>query len=234
VSSASERQPPGGRQTDPVQLAVDAKLWEAVAAEGLGGPLYRRLIDEIIRNALPRLVAALRSGRVFVWCAQANSRIRLWAPHDWNDTDRRELALATVTRAALRFHRTADEGRGWSQDHGVTLATYFFGLCIDEFPNEFKAWLTDRRQARWQADAVAQLSPTDSPDPAEAVLVSDDIRQRLAVLSQDQRTAIVLQAAGFSQIEIAARMHLSVRAVEGLIYRGRRRLSRDIGEGTRQ
>jgi DNA-directed RNA polymerase specialized sigma24 family protein len=239
MSGSTEDPVPGSRpekrrQADPVLLAADAKAWETVAAARFAGPLYDKLVDRTIRHALPIMRRALASGAIFRWCADRNSQIKLWAPHDWCESDQNEVALETVAAAAFRFHAAALAGNGWSGQGGATLSTYFLGLCIDAFPNQFRAWLRARQQARRQTEVVgdpaAQVASPPGHDPPTAVEVSDELRHRLGRLPLDQREAVLLQAVGYTVREIAVRTNSTVKAVEGRIYRGRQRLKRDSEE----
>jgi Sigma-70, region 4 len=232
---APDSQPETRRQADPVLLAADAKVWEAVVAAGFTGRLYDKLVDRVIRHALPIMRRALTSGVIFRWCTNRNPRIKLWAPQDWCDVDRNEVALEAVAAAAFRFHTAASAGNGWSPQGGATLSTYFLGLCIDEFPNRFRAWIRARQRAQRQTEVAAGLAaPVTSlpgPDPQTAVEASDELRHRLGRLPPDQREAVLLQAVGYTVGEIADRTNSTVKAVEGRIYRGRRRLRLDsLGE----
>jgi hypothetical protein len=239
MSESTEDLAPGGQPqkrcpADPVLLAADAKVWEAAAVARFAGPLYDRLIDRAIRHALPIMRRALASGAIFRWCSDRNSQIRLWAPDDWSDCDRNEVALEAVAAAAARFHAAALAGIGWSSQGGATLGTYFLGLCIDEFPNRFRAWIRARQRARRQTDAAwdpsVQVTSPAGPDPLAAVQARDELHYRLGRLPPDQREAVLLQAAGYTLKEIAERMSSTVKAVEGRIYRGRQRLKLDGSE----
>jgi len=131
---------PADQRADLVQLAWDQKAWEAVSAAGFSGPLYDRLVDRMIRYALPRIRAVIRCQQIFIWCHERNHKIKLSAPSRWTDADQEDLAVRSVAKAAERFDRTAGTRRGWSPSGGATLATFFTGMCIDEFPNQFRSW----------------------------------------------------------------------------------------------
>ena len=221
-------------KADPVLLAADVKAWEVAATAGFSGPVYDHLIDRIIRHALPIMRRGLASGVIFRWCVDRNSQVKLWAPHDWCVGDRKELALDVVAEATLRFHNAALTGIGWLPHGGATLSSYFLGLCIDEFPNQFRLWLRARQRAQREANALedpaAQINVPGTRDPLAAVEISEEFRRRLGRLPHDQCEAIVLQALGYTLEEIADRTGSTPKAVEGRIYRGRKRLKLDKQE----
>jgi RNA polymerase sigma-70 factor (ECF subfamily) len=222
------RKSPGGGQADqgadPVQLAWDRKIWEAVAAANFSGPLYDRLIDQMIRYSLPKMRAVIRSGRIFVLCYQRNGQIKLSAPSRWTGHDHEDLALKAVAEAARRFQRTARTGQGWSPSGGASLATFFMGMCIDEFPNQFHAWLDTRKRLEHETP-VSEPIQLAGPAPDDAELARETLREALRPLTPAQQKAIYLQAQGYSHKEIATMISLTPRAVEGLIHRGRQRLN---------
>jgi DNA-directed RNA polymerase specialized sigma24 family protein len=224
-ASDEEDDSASARSADPIRLAWDTKAWEAVAADRFSGLRYDRLIDQLIRYALPRMEAVIGSGRIFSLCNGRNAQIRLWSPQDWTTLhrDHEEMANSAVAMALKRFHRSAEEGHGWSPTGGATLATYFMGMCIDEFPNQFRAWLSTNRKRALEA-LVREPIPSSCPALDGAEVAREEMRQLLSLLKPPQRTAIYLQAQGYNQKEIGEWMGRSVRAVEGLIRRGRRQL----------
>jgi DNA-directed RNA polymerase specialized sigma24 family protein len=215
------------RQADDyLQVRIDARLWEMATASGFAGSAYDRLLDRVIAYGLAHVRAAVSSGRVFEWCARRNGRIKLYVPGQWTHEDREELVQETVASAARRFHDAGRIGQGWSEELGVTLGAYFLGLCIEEFPNHFRRWLRASRRAAQPLQDVERLPQAMAPDPASIVAAQQELSDSLRPLPASQRAALMLQALGFSEEEIAARLGVSSRAVEGLIYRGRRQLWR--------
>lgn len=222
--SAGPRGPDGHPAADAAELAWDAKQWAAVREAGFGGPLFDRLLDQLIRYALPRLRTAIRTGKVFPWCRQRNPRIRLHSPRWFTDEDHDELASAVVAKATARFERTSGTAVGWNPCAGASLATFFLGLCIDEFPNEFHSWLSRYHRHRQDVPYDERGEPAVA-DPCDVVLELADVQDRLRTAPAGQRAAIWLHAQGFTHREIADKLGTTTRAVEALIRRARRRLT---------
>lgn len=126
-----------------------------------------------------------------------------------------------VQEALLRLWRSAD---GWRPGE-AKLSTWLYrvaaNLCIDRL----------RRRKRL-SDAAPPEQEDESPS-ALSGLAADErgaaLREALEALPDRQRQAITLRhMAEMSNPEIAARMELSVEAVESLLARGRRSLARSL------
>lgn len=233
--SSSANEGGAARGVDPIELDWDAKALRAVADDGFTGPLYDKLIDRLIRYALPVMRGLVRSGRIFAECYRRNNHIKIFRPVSWAEQDQEDLALQAVAAAVRRFHYRTTSGRGWRRDGGATLATYFAGMCIDEFPNQFRAWL-DKHKKRIERELPLEFRSVDDRyqnegvfQPEDAVIAREAAEHSLRPLTPMQRRAVVMDGLGFTRKEIAHNMGLSVRAVEGLVRRGRER--KHSGEG---
>jgi DNA-directed RNA polymerase specialized sigma24 family protein len=215
---------------DPLQLATDAKVWDSVASAGFCGPLYDRLVDRLGRYAMGTVLGAAKSGRLFGQCRQRTG-LDLCRPCTWTPEDQEEVASATVASALRRFDKLARTGSGWSPERGATLATYFYGLCLDAFPNEFRAWLRYiKRGGCVELSETGEIARPRGGDLADAMAARLDLRRDLSTLPDEQRHALLLQFEGYSAHEIGVRLGRTSRSVEGLIYRARERLKkRDAG-----
>jgi hypothetical protein len=67
------------RTADPEQLAWETRMWEVVRQANFRGRLWDRLLDELIRYAIPRMRSAMGSGKIFTWCRDRNP-MRLFHP----------------------------------------------------------------------------------------------------------------------------------------------------------
>jgi len=135
-----------------------------------------------------------------------------------------------VAKAAERFDRTAGTRRGWSPSGGATLATFFTGMCIDEFPNQFRSWCGARKKLQREVP-VSEPIQLIGPAPEDALLAREALTEAFQSLTHNQQTALYLQAQCYNHKEIATEMGLTERAVEGLVRRGRHQLNAS-GEGS--
>lgn len=123
--------------------------------------------------------------------------------------------------AMLRLWRQAPAWRPGEAQVGTWLHRVVSNLAIDRL----------RRRRRWSAE-----EPPERPDGApgaEAKLAGEDraaaLRAEIAALPDRQRVALTLRHfSDLSNPEIAARMELSVEAVESLLARARRTLARRL------
>ncbi len=105
-----------------------------------------------------------------------------------------------------------------------------------------EAWKEHRRYTRKESRReggddelalVLEYVERGDPDPLEVVIAAETARERqelLAELPDDQRTVLLLVAAGLNHEEIASRLEISKRGVRKRIERARRRL-RELGWG---
>jgi DNA-directed RNA polymerase specialized sigma24 family protein len=87
-----------------------------------------------------------------------------------------------------------------------------------------------RRDEQERAAAVKLLAarPNVEPDPSDVVALAEETHlalQRYAATSS-ARTALVLLSEGYTYNEIATILEISERAVEGMLYRIRKRATR--------
>ncbi|BEL05574.1 hypothetical protein Q0Z83_037650 [Actinoplanes sichuanensis] len=209
---------------DAEQLAWDTVNWEEVELANFRGLPWDELIDRLIRHALPIMRSAMSSGKIFTWCRERNAMIRLSRPDPWLPQDQEDLAFRSVSTAVQHFVKAAREGRGWSPAGGATMSSFFLGLCISAFPNEFRTLLREQKK-RHHTELSEDTAIPSVPGPEEAVAAADEMNRLLDGIAPEQRRALLAKANGFSHAEIATQMNLTPRAVEGLIYRGRQQLS---------
>jgi len=220
--------------------AVDRQLFELVRAEGFCGRRWRRLSDDLVRYGWAVMDAWLRTGYVF---AKAES---IGRPLKHSETEtlelavdrdlREELCAETVARALNNFRAAAVKGVGWEPDGGASLTTFFVGACVQAFNNEFRRW--SRHERRWghnravdpqdllkHGDRLAQVQrgPHMFGEPARTAADSDHFSRVCAELTDVERAIVQLTDDGFSQEEIGEALGMTVRAVEGRLYRLRQK-----------
>lgn len=229
VSGSGSGHPPPhqrGRRTE----WADWQVYHRILESGLSGPEFATLTEELAKYAYPVVRAWLASGEMFARCAAQGRRLGP-VPSDWSRDDVTELALETVAKALQAFRRSAALGRGWHPDRGAALTTYVTGACVREFPNVYRRWLRERR--RW---GVVEF-PGDLPeqgdrgagDPQDVVVGRLAAEQLFGNASPITRAVLWLTTDGRTQAEIAELLGMTRRAVEGVLYRHRRRTARDGG-----
>ncbi|GGV30705.1 hypothetical protein GCM10010245_49680 [Streptomyces spectabilis] len=233
---------PHRRETRRLQENIDRRMADQhmvllLARDGFAGRRYERFAEELARYGISVFRAWMHSGFLF----------QLLAAHGFDlhpdeheieelarDGDvREELATMTVARALPRFRQRALVEGGWNRDGGASVATYFIGACVYEFPNEYRRHRS--HQERWrravhQAGATAE-NPTVNNVASEVLgrlRVLDDLTN---ICDPRMRTAVALTLDDYTQEEIKEILGASsVRAVEGLLYRWRTAARREEGE----
>jgi DNA-directed RNA polymerase specialized sigma24 family protein len=205
-------------------LALIARLEE----EDFQGPNWDKFVDSLIAYANGPLSSQIRSGRVFAECTK---RGIIWLPSrngsrpKLQETDIQDLTSRTMALAIFRFRKILRSG-GWSAQGGTQLTTYFFGQCYIQFPTAYKGWLKDRRPDEWislERDDGTVIEVKDNRDEVQNSIEQLDLNREFAALDNRTRSVLVLRMEGYSGQEIGERLGLSVKAVEALLYRYRRR-----------
>jgi hypothetical protein len=212
---------------------ADLELRNELARAGFCGPGWDRYAWELARYGYAVMMAWLETGEMFNRCAAKGCN--LGSPKlEWSLDDRVGLANETVALAVNNFRKHALIKGKWTPNGGVSLKTYFVGACIFAFPNVYRKWLTDhaamQRPASFEYDAVDRSSPLH--DPGEMALTWLHIEEGFRSIP-DHRTkcAVLLQAMGYTYTEIGEILHISPRAVDGLIRRQHERGAGKRGGG---
>ncbi|TYB47797.1 RNA polymerase sigma factor [Actinomadura chibensis] len=209
---------------DDGRLKADQQLVEFLAEHGFAGPVYREFAEELAGQGMAVISAWLGSELIFVKCAEKGIRLPR-PPTGWSQDDRLELTLETVARALRAFRTGLVEDR-WDVERGASLRTYFIGACIYQFSRTYRVWLRSLAPECEQPGDIDEWRLEGVPGPEDVVADRDAIRRGLQDIdSVTVRAAVVLAAEGYSRAEIAELIGggLTARAVEGLLYRHRRR-----------
>ncbi|GAA2536844.1 RNA polymerase sigma factor [Pseudonocardia hydrocarbonoxydans] len=135
-----------------------------------------------------------------------------------------------VAHAIVAFRDRALIGRGWDWKGGASLKTYFIGACVYQFPNAFRRWRTE--DETW--NQLRRLDPSDDAlldqhhhdDTEHLALVRLEAITAFDAIPDDRtRRAMLLQSRGYTYPEIAELLDITVKAVEGLLSRHRKRVT---------
>ncbi|MEU8569851.1 hypothetical protein AB0C51_16095 [Streptomyces pathocidini] len=140
-----------------------------------------------------------------------------------------ELVHTTVAVALRQFRRRALAGTGWQPEKGASVRTFFIGRCLLSFPNEYRRWVREQRQ--WgplppvplrEAEHLAARDPLSRPE--ELVIDRRTVHALLVEADPRTRRALVGLLYGYPQAVIAAELGMTIKSIEMLLYRHRRRL----------
>ncbi len=214
---------------------ADARLRDELALNGFQGREYALFQQELARYGYQVMLAWINQRTIFKYCAEKG--IRGLRPEsdedlDWSADDVEELALETVGRALPAFRDIALVKGGWTLEGGATLKTFFIGTCLFAFANTYRMWRRERR--RWEKgsqveEVLYNTAQATAADPADVVETQNAVRAALhGVPDLRTRIALALEAYGFTHAEIAKILAdgTTMRGVEALLYRYRKRLQR--------
>ncbi|OEJ36532.1 sigma-70 family RNA polymerase sigma factor [Streptomyces agglomeratus] len=124
------------------------------------------------------------------------------------------------------FRQRALVEGGWTVEGGASITTYFVGACLYYFPNEFRRHRTSEENQR-RALHSSQYGNEIMPSTEAEVLGRERLRETIENIDPRkvrERAVVALTLEGYTQEEIS---HLlgedSVRAIEGVVHRWRRR-----------
>jgi DNA-directed RNA polymerase specialized sigma24 family protein len=220
---------------------ADLALVEHLALSGFAGAEFDRFADRLVAHGYRVMARWVASRRIFAECARKGLLLGD-PPIQWSPDDQDDLVQDSVATGFRRFHCSALVRRRWHPQGGASLKTYFVGSCVFAFADEYRSW-RDRETARRLEAQQAMIymgvgsvpnnqrfdvTVVESAAALEALHALDDRDPRLARI-------LVLDAAGFSFEEIAIQFAdgTTTRAVEGALYRHRRRIGSPGAERNR-
>ena len=196
------------------------------------GPDYEMFAGELAAYAYTILASWMRRGLIYGHCADRGrpvtateaERAALAADPDQCE----ELAMETAAVSLTFFRNRVLLRQCWDVTAGATIATYFVGACLLQFPNVFRRWR--REQQRWR-DGLARealhcgagrgLGDDPAEDPLNVVVNTTTVMEELNRMPQELRNAMALVLDGHTFTEAAAMLGTSPRAIEGRLYRYR-------------
>jgi DNA-directed RNA polymerase specialized sigma24 family protein len=212
------------------RLATDARLVALLARHRFSGPLYEEFESNLYRYGLPILVAWLKTGEIFKQCRLRDLRLGA-PPRPFTPEDRLDLANSTIAAALPVFRRKSLIEGGWDPAKGAALTTYFVNGLPVHFSNVYRAWSRQvRKEMLWQNRMEPESSLADIPDatgttdPQALYVIRESVREGLDRLDTTTRSVLMMLNEGYQYTEIGEIHGISPRAVEGIIYRHRKRI----------
>jgi hypothetical protein len=213
------------------------ELYVAASRAKFTGLAQEALEEELWRYSLPVMISMLRTGAIVEHCARHDRPVAI-APAareilHFSREEREALAVDTII-TALAFFTTKvlgqrDDWNPWRES--ASIQTYFVGALALCFPRTYEAWYRD-----WKGSVTATGSLYDLErvldglgrrghdlDPAELVALRDTLTRILRRADQKTLAICAAVADGRTYAQIGAQLHLSVAAVEGRMYRLRKR-----------
>lgn len=220
--------------------AADAERIAFLRAKNFSGPTFEALREDLWGYAMPVLRDALRTGRIVRMCRDRGIFVSLHtddrqALHT-SAVERDTLAVDTLVLADRYFRKSALQNGRWNASIGASLRTYFVGTCLLKFPDAYATWSRQRRDravAAYYGVAIPErLVPVDADDPGTVVVQRELVATLVKDATPTTRAILTKVLEGKTYAEIGCELGLSARAVEGHVYRLRRRV-RLLTDGSR-
>lgn len=218
----------GAAGDDPHQ--VDALLLDRLIRTGLRGAEYDAFIIELTRYGLAVVTGWVLDGTAFARAAKLGRPVAA-ANRPTSRRSRRDDAVAiadlTVTHGLMLFEKMVLRQRRWRPERGASIKTFFIGGCLLKLSNACRMWRPDTPECEIPAGEAVPYVPGQRPhsDPQDLVILQAMIEEALGPETARVRRMLTLSAQGYTYREIAELLDdgISERAVEGEIYRARRR-----------
>lgn len=230
--SAGDDLPPDERLD---RLLGDADLLYRLQLSGYAPSEWRRPSEEFARYGFDVIAGWLFTGRIWneVYKKTGRHPRRPEEPFDKDTVD--TLASDTVVAALRAFLEKVLKANQWDPQRGALLKTYFVGQCCFQFSNVLRNHYRQVRRNREDphADPTRTLREV-RPGPDSTLLENERLVELLGTVSSDRaRDAFALQAAGYSEEEIAELLGASgAKAVENMLGYQRRKAKNQRQKGT--
>ncbi|AGB27250.1 hypothetical protein Mycsm_07154 (plasmid) [Mycobacterium sp. JS623] len=184
------------------------RLYRLVRADGFRGPRWKELVTVLAEYGLGVIEGWLITGQIYTELRDRHRGVKATGIDKHllrtDETLRQDLADAVVTAALLKFQEETAAGRGWHEDGGAAITTFFINTCLLVFGNEFRTWQSNLGEWR---DHETTADPTDihgyteqEPRPpeahrdptSEALIQLEDLNNTEAQLQLDDRERAIL------------------------------------------
>lgn len=217
------------------RLGGDEELLLRLQLGGYAERDWGPVAEELARYGLGVIRCWIRRRLIFQRVATRTGWGMPSVPEEWlhNDDDVEALAVDTVIAALNYFKVKVLMANRWDPTRGASLATFFIGQCLYQFPNVYQSWAGKERTRRSAETALEDWTgSTAKPGPQERLLRTEELAGALAAVTSDTaRRAFLLRDDGYTLAEIALQLGLrNAKAVENLLAHQVRQFRRARGK----
>lgn len=208
------------------RLLADLDMLNTVRAAGFRGPLYDELVKALVEYGYQVIGSWIRTGAVYRKLAEKGkahylARFPRRVPPR-NDAD--EITNDVVADAIVAYVRDVLMPGRWDFRGGASLATFFIGQCLLRYPRVYIEWLKATKhndQCVVTDEIPLDLSrrPRLYDDPAQVAFVRSELREAGYLAPKKTLEIVLLIEEGYSHLEIAHMLDISVGAIESRLYR---------------
>jgi hypothetical protein len=212
------------------RLSGDVDLVTRLALEKYTGPSWDYVAQELAKYGMAVIASWIGRGLIFERCASKGLGGLQAIQRPFTEDENAELTGETVAKALHHFKFDVLMKNQWDHRRGATLSTYFIGQCLIRFANIYRSWLRGENRNQYVMVDDDQLldslaEPTRGPERQVVAGVTAE-RALSTVKDPRVRKAMHLQAAGWTQAEIADEFDVTDKAVERMLANERGRLTK--------
>lgn len=222
-----EHLPPAERAE---RLLGDADLVQSLREQGFEGEEWNVFVDELARYGLAIIGGWLRHGLMVAKCAEKKITVPALPDTVRDDPDAiDEIATETVAEAIVHFRDDVLVPGVWDPTKGAALKTFFIGQCMKRYANVARRWLNHDLRPRHEivTDEWALLDSERTAGVEDDVLQSVTAQRILEGVSNPRAArALVMDALGYTNADIARDLGTTLDGASSLIKRARADLRR--------
>lgn len=217
---------------------ADAAMINYLRREDFEGPHYRQFMQTLMEYGWRILSGWSANGLIFDRVARAGRPVpATMVTTAWADDERSQVVTDTVIKGSTLFREHGLVRGKWTPEGGASLTTYFVGAGLLAFNPVYIKWYKAYRLGQSELDhraageddvlrAQRDIPDQRATDPAHIATVHDDIASLRVLLPDEKlRGALALMTLGYSQVEAAAEVGLTTKALEGRLARARTKVS---------
>jgi hypothetical protein len=195
------------------RLLADRILLDELMLTQYKGRAWEAFATRMVRYGISVVRGWVRNGKIFVLCAKRRRPVSNMGQIPTPDIE--DLVQATVADALLKFRDKVLVPGRWDSTKGATLATFFIGQCLLQFPNHYRLWWRQSRPLPPHRGAVwcEQLSKSFY-DPEERV----SLRQQIEQLPEGIPEIASGKVMGLSNEQIGVGLGSSKRSAESKFW----------------
>jgi hypothetical protein len=211
------------------RLTADQNLVTALQLERCEGPVWDVFVRALAEYGLAVMTAWVSSGVIVQKCREKGLRgVKPLPPRGLPAEAAEELACLVVAESILEFKNRAVMANGWQANRGASLKTFFIGRCLIDYVPVYRRWSDEEHPSRAKREREQSFTFDRAKRPNEDVHDLVVARERLDELVRQlppgvDRDIALLRAEGYTNVEVAELLGLTLPAVKSRIHSMRKR-----------
>lgn len=211
------------------RLAGDAEMLLTLSLHRYEGKPWAFFSTELAKYGIAVIGGWMRRGLIFRRCRDRGSGGLPALDRSFEPDEIDELTGETVAAALTHFRDDVLMKNRWKPEGGASLRTFFIGQCLMRFSNVYRRWLGNETRFRHaqttdETETLELFTRVQVSAVDEAAVGRALADAAMVELKPRVQKAVLLTAAGRSQLEIADELGITEKAVERLLSYSRNKI----------